>query len=807
MFVANARDKLKRCAHRSTDLDDHDGQKEQSFLTATNLLLLKPVITLTEDEALRRSHAIVTHFQHVLDDPGMLARPECLRFIEVSLFSFRNNEGLTKLKEGAVKKRCGGYSRWFLSLKSLCNLIFRWRSCWLLIGDSYIAYVHPKSGEIRGVMLFDDRFKCTQCMSWKKSKSGLMLQNASRSLTIVCSNHRRCTDFRESILNAAEKSEYFCASNRFKSFAPVRQNVNIKWLVDGASYFEAMADMIIKAKEEIFITDWFLSPELHLKRPALDNQWRLDNLLRSKAEEGVRIYVLLYKEVDFVLGTNSAYSKKKLMNSHSNIKVLRYPDHRNPVRSTVLWANHEKILIIDQSIAFFGGFDICYGRWDDCTHRLSDLGTPGASDLFTNAVTTSNATSNQKTHKNRTSKPLKLADNQIMSAPWSTVCSKQIDITPSCIDKYLKQSIPDYIDGNNKKMRDNNACDADLDERTEKVQPQRSLSCHPFLTSTDKKRLARLRARTISLDSVDYESPIVDKRSVLLASGIDCIRTCIGRGSRHRNSFSHGLGEHASMCLSLDSGIAYISITESLNQLDRPARVSIRRRIREKLKYIPRLNFLHPVLYNQTGEHPSDVSSPTMHGQQRPCSSQHRKRAFERQLAAFGELVLEKFVHPNGLRLWPGKDYSNIVLKDFRSVDTPFEDSIDRATLPRMPWHDVGGVVSGKAAQDIARHFIQRWNFVKVLKFKTDHVYPLLLPRSSSRSRARIDIDDLHPQKCQVQVLRSVCKWSAGVGHVWRRIEWLWWKLEGWVRTNATPTKINRLWTQIQPCIVNFIYT
>lgn len=31
-----------------------------------------------------------------------------------------------------------------------------------------------------------------------------------------------------------------------------------------------------------------------------------------------------------------------------------------------------------------------------------------------------------------------------------------------------------------------------------------------------------------------------------------------------------------------------------------------------------------------------------------------------------------------------------------------------------MPWHDIGVMVHGKAARDIARHFIQRWNFTKV---------------------------------------------------------------------------------------------
>ena len=33
-----------------------------------------------------------------------------------------------------------------------------------------------------------------------------------------------------------------------------------------------------------------------------------------------------------------------------------------------------------------------------------------------------------------------------------------------------------------------------------------------------------------------------------------------------------------------------------------------------------------------------------------------------------------------------------------------------------MPWHDEALVVFGKAARDVARHFIQRWNIHKVRK-------------------------------------------------------------------------------------------
>lgn len=37
-----------------------------------------------------------------------------------------------------------------------------------------------------------------------------------------------------------------------------------------------------------------------------------------------------------------------------------------------LWAHHEKLVVIDQTYAFVGGIDLCFGRWDDGNHRLAD---------------------------------------------------------------------------------------------------------------------------------------------------------------------------------------------------------------------------------------------------------------------------------------------------------------------------------------------------------------------------------------------------------------------------------------------------
>lgn len=57
--------------------------------------------------------------------------------------------------------------------------------------------------------------------------------------------------------------------------------------------------------------DWWLTPELYLRRPpAYHPEWRLDRLLKRKAEQGVKIYVVVYKEVVITrMSNNSEHTK------------------------------------------------------------------------------------------------------------------------------------------------------------------------------------------------------------------------------------------------------------------------------------------------------------------------------------------------------------------------------------------------------------------------------------------------------------------------------------------------------------------
>ena len=82
----------------------------------------------------------------------------------------------------------------------------------------------------------------------------------------------------------------------------------------------------------------------------------------------------------------------------------------------------------------------------------------------------------------------------------------------------------------------------------------------------------------------------------------------------------------------------------------------------------------------------------------------------------------------NGLlKLFPGKDYYNPLIQEFFNVHEPWQDIVDRDSLPRMPWHDVHMSVDGTAARDVARNFIQRWNHHKEVIASP---FPYLIPRN-----------------------------------------------------------------------------
>ncbi|KAI8359820.1 hypothetical protein BD560DRAFT_449073 [Blakeslea trispora] len=278
---------------------------------------------------------------------------------------------------------------------------------WFIVRDSYIVCVDsPGQDEIYDVFLFDQMFDIhrltlfsdkrshakgnrrkvrnaiANASHWTSGRSTLCFKNMNGVYHFRAKDENTARQFERSIQMVARHS-LWCQVNRFKSFAPVRENVSATWYVDGRDYFWDLSVALENATECIYIHDWWLSPELFLRRPAANNlEWRLDRILRRKADQGVKVYIVMYKEVSVALPLFSHQAKRNLLALSPNIYVQRHPSRTLDIfhKDTVFfWAHHEKICVIDNEVAFVGGIDKCFGRWDTPTHAVIDDRDPDLS--------------------------------------------------------------------------------------------------------------------------------------------------------------------------------------------------------------------------------------------------------------------------------------------------------------------------------------------------------------------------------------------------------------------------------------------
>uniref|UniRef100_A0A8C3GCJ1 Phospholipase n=1 Tax=Cyclopterus lumpus TaxID=8103 RepID=A0A8C3GCJ1_CYCLU len=536
-----------------------------------------------------------------------------MEFIDISQLSFIHDLGPKGL-EGMIYKRSGGHRIPGMNCCGHSQACYRWSKRWLVVKDSCLLYMKPDSGAISFVLLLDKEFSIKMDSKDTETKHGVRIDSLSRTLVFKCSSYRHARWWGQSVESFVRNhGKPFLRDHRCGSFAQEQENIASKWYVNGKTYMEDVADALEEAKEEIFITDWWLSPEIFLKRPVMEgNRWRLDCTLKRKAQQGVRIFVMLYKEVELALGINSGYSKRTLSHLHPNIKVMRHPDHVSS--SVYLWAHHEKIVVVDQSVAFVGGIDLAYGRWDDREHRLTDVGS---------------VTRSVSTHSFVFSLSLSQA------GATSTPSSKGVASVDGVSESNGRGTAP--------------GDPADL----------------PKLKGIGRSRKARF--------------------------------------SLYRHLHKHGL-QHADSVSSVDSA--------GTKRKDSGERERERERI---------------------------------WGNEREA---HWSGSVQSLKTGVGELQ-------GNTRFWHGKDYCNFVYKDWIQLEKPFDDFIDRYTTPRMPWHDIASAVHGRAARDVARHFIQRWNFTKIMKPKYRSLsYPFLLPKShSSANDLRYQVPDCVNAKVQVRDL------------------------------------------------------
>lgn len=212
-------------------------------------------------------------------------------FCEVSEMSFHLG-GCQRFKEGPLKKRSGGrfkHETQFFYCGKCCRM---WSEKWFIVTNDFVAYLRSSESEtIHEIMLFDASFKVEYGRASTGRDNGIMIYNSTRALFVEALTNVDQILWVQAMKEAFSNSEWNPnRQKRFESFAPVRSNNLCSWFVDGESYFEAVHNALTHAERDVFITDWWLSPKIYLKRPVAFNKnsrtenqesWRLDKILQN----------------------------------------------------------------------------------------------------------------------------------------------------------------------------------------------------------------------------------------------------------------------------------------------------------------------------------------------------------------------------------------------------------------------------------------------------------------------------------------------------------------------------------------------
>jgi phosphatidylserine/phosphatidylglycerophosphate/cardiolipin synthase-like enzyme len=148
-------------------------------------------------------------------------------------------------------------------------------------------------------------------------------------------------------------------------------------LIDGAAYFRALLEALRYARSRIMILGWDFDPRVRLDPtdPTTEMRRLLSELVRKSPD--LHVHLLIW-DVSVVFGPSRAVDQLIVDAWREHPRIHFRFDGEHPVAA----AHHEKIVCIDDALAFAGGIDLTVRRWDTGAHdfeaqdRLDPDGEP-----------------------------------------------------------------------------------------------------------------------------------------------------------------------------------------------------------------------------------------------------------------------------------------------------------------------------------------------------------------------------------------------------------------------------------------------
>jgi phosphatidylserine/phosphatidylglycerophosphate/cardiolipin synthase-like enzyme len=140
---------------------------------------------------------------------------------------------------------------------------------------------------------------------------------------------------------------------------------------DAADYFRLVRRALVSARRSVFILGWDMTAGVDLEpgAPASPVPTRFDRLLRyvARRRPALRCYLLTWDYGALFTLERDPFSRFRFSRRMPRGVHFRFDD-RHPVGA----CHHQKVLVVDDQLAFCGGVDLTGHRWDTSAHLVNE---------------------------------------------------------------------------------------------------------------------------------------------------------------------------------------------------------------------------------------------------------------------------------------------------------------------------------------------------------------------------------------------------------------------------------------------------
>lgn len=151
-----------------------------------------------------------------------------------------------------------------------------------------------------------------------------------------------------------------------ENFADFTEGNDAKAFLGGKAYFSALLDEFGKAQKTIYITGWQVNWDAQLA----EGIRLVDALLEQvQAKPQLKVYIMPWDCMSpvqtYAQATERVFAALNVDLGREAFYVRLAGEQSDQFLTSIFFSHHQKCVVVDESVAFIGGIDLAYGRYDE----------------------------------------------------------------------------------------------------------------------------------------------------------------------------------------------------------------------------------------------------------------------------------------------------------------------------------------------------------------------------------------------------------------------------------------------------------